>query len=350
MSGRQTTADRRTTRWARPSIIGLLFASIVLVPSAASAQTADCAALRARIEVAGRSPQAGGSDVALCQSRTEYDRLRAYADDSGCNGGSLFDDADSPECHALLEREDRLRQTIERLSTQGPQGGGDDERRAAIEDYNATCTGGGSDAALPTPDAVVPVDPDAPAGPSPSPAPVDRIARVYCVRHCDGAYYPLAVDVPKDKLGGMDQLCQAQCPNAQASAFSDVDGNVAKAQAADGSTYDALPAAFQFQKTTSATCSCRGPGESWAQTLAKAETMIEAHNGDVIVTPEIQARMDVPLSAPEAKPGAAKPKPSKATPKRAKGASPKTPPTADAATPNPGEDLTRAFRQSVPTL
>ena len=161
---------------------------------------------------------------------------------------------------------------------------------------------------MPTPDTLVPVDPDAPAGAAPPPPPVDRVARVYCVRHCDGAYYPLAVDVAKDKLEGLGQLCQAQCPGAESSAYSDADGDVAKAQAADGTTYDALPAAFRFQKETSPTCSCRGAGENWAQTLAKAETMIEAHKGDVIVTPEIQARMETPLSSPTAQPGAARAK------------------------------------------
>ena len=332
--------------WTR----GLLFAAIALAPGTSSAQAVDCAALRARIDAGGLAADAGQADLAMRQNRAELDRVRAYAQDSGCSGGSPFDDPDSPECHALLGREQQLRQTIDRLGAEGQPGIGGEERRAAIEDYDASCTGSGPEAALPPADAVVPVDPDAP--PAAAPAPPDRVVRVYCVRHCDGAFYPLAVDVPKDKVGGLDQLCQAQCPNAESSVFSDMGGDVAKAVANDGSTYDALPTAFRFEKETSPTCSCRGPGRSWAETLAKAETMIEAQRGDVTVTPEVQARLETPLPPPDRKPGAAKPATARPAVKRAKAqpARSPSPAGADAGQPNPGEELTRAFRRSAQPL
>ena len=351
MSGRIETARRRTTSRRHLRIVGLLTASLVLFPAAVSAQSDEtCATLRTRIDAFAQGGGAGQAALAIRQNQAELDRVRSYSDDSGCNGDSVFDDPDSPECHTLLRRAEELRRTIARLSAEAGQGSSDEERRAAIEDYNASCSNGGTDAALPTPDTLVPVDPDAPPGPAAAPARADRVARVLCVRHCDGAYYPLAVDVPTDKLEGMDQLCQAQCPEAQSSLYTDPDGDVAKAQALDGTSYSALPTAFRFEKDTSPTCACRAPGESWAQTLAKAQAMIETHKGDVVVTPEIQARMALPelAAAPEAKP--TKPSHGRAPSKRARSAPPQAPPALDAETANPGEDLTRAFRRSVPTL
>ena len=92
---------------------------------------------------------------------------------------------------------------------------------------------------------------------------------VLCVRHCDGAYYPLATDVPPDRLGDMDRLCQAQCPAAASSAYAGRDSDdIADATAVDGTRYSDLPTAFQFRKGATETCACRAPNQSWAEALA----------------------------------------------------------------------------------
>ncbi len=186
-----------------------------------------------------------------------------------------------------------------------------DRRRLLVDQFNASCAE--TDEAASPPDmsgpallpgledapTLMPVDPDAPAA-SPD-AVKPKLSRVMCVRQCDGAYYPLAVDVAPDRVDGLDQLCKAQCPNAQASAYTlRGDDDIGQAVASDGSSYQALPSAFAFQKASVPACSCRAPHASWAETLAQAETMLEPQKGDVTVTPAIAASMARPIIKPPA--------------------------------------------------
>lgn len=121
-------------------------------------------------------------------------------------------------------------------------------------------------------------------------APGDQRARggaqVICVRSCDGAYFPMN-NLP-DGREGADELCQALCPGAEAAAYSMPHGDDALKHAATlkGSrAYAALPNAFKFRTRFTPNCSCKREGQSWAQSLVKAESMLVRHKGDIFVTP-----------------------------------------------------------------
>jgi len=342
---------------------GVLVAGILLACPAMShpvrAQAVDCSALRSQIDSAQRSGNSESADLAIRRQRAELDRVRSYADDSGCGNG-LFDDPDTPQCRTLARRVQQLQSELRRLQDPGsrPEPDADVRRRGLIEQFNAYCAGTGDEAADPerrdVAPAVVPVDPDAPTE-EVAPAPKVRFAQVLCVRQCDGAYYPLAVDVAADQIDGMDKICKAQCPSAEASAFtSGPDEDVGKAVASEGATYAALPAAFKFRSKVVANCSCRGPHQSWAEALAQADSLLQPRKGDVTVTPDMVAAMTRPMVPPPATPvpgksGLAK-KPTRkvsAPPVRTQAAPAGG---AEASAPNPGEDLTRQFRQSAPLL
>ena len=49
--------------------------------------------------------------------------------------------------------------------------------------------------------------------------------------------------------------------------------------------YAALANAFKFRKSFTPNCSCKGEGQTWAQSLVKAESMLVRHKGDIFVTP-----------------------------------------------------------------
>ncbi len=342
---------------------GVLAAGILLACPAMSrparAQAVDCTALRSRIDSAQRSGDSESADLAIRRQRAELDRVQSYADDSGCSGG-LFDDPDSLQCRSLALRVQRLQSELQRLQDPASRVAtdADSRRRGLLEQFNAYCAGAGDEAAdperqdvAPTP---MPADPEA-APEDAAPPPKARFAQVLCVRQCDGAYYPLAVDVAADQIDGMDKMCKAQCPSAEASAFtSGPDEDVGKAIAQDGKTYAALPTAFKFRLGVTASCTCRAPHQSWAEALAQADSLLQPRKGDVTVTPDMVAAMTRPTVPPPATPVPGKsgiagkstrklPTPPVQTPAASSGG-------AEASTPNPGEDLTRQFRQSAPLL
>ena len=332
-----------------------LLAALALLAVPAAAQALDCPALRAEIDAVGRPGDPGRYAVALRQRQADVARTRAYADQSGCGDG-LFDDPDAPQCRALARRITALEDGLRRLQDQAARGadaGTDDRRRALLETYNAECAVDPAEAdASPT---TLPVDPDAPppatdSPDAPAPATAARSPIVLCVRHCDGAYYPLAADVRQDRMADMDRICQAQCPAATASAYAGRDADdVANAQSSDGTRYTDLATAFQFRKGTNRTCACRAPNQSWAEALAGAEAMLGPHPGDVTVTPALAESMSRPAARAPA------PAPVKATavprkPARKPAAAGVLPSPDAPAPPDPARDLTREFRRSGPTL
>ncbi len=350
-----------------------LSALLGLVPlTSADAQNADCAALRAEIEALRRPIDADRPEVAIRHQRLELQRNRDAMQELGCTGPASVDDPDQTQCQPLARRVQRLEDGLQKLESQSSGAAEDDpnRRRLLVDQFNATCAVSGDEtvgtpdlsgpAVLPGPEdapTMMPVDPDAPAV-QPD-APTSKLSRVICVRQCDGAFYPLAVDVSPDRVDGLDQICKAQCPNAQASAYSlRSEDDIGQAVAADGSTYQALPSAFAFQKALVPACTCRAPNASWAETLAQAETLLEPQKGDVTVTPALAASMarpvlKTPATAP-AQSSATLPAQKPASGKKAARKKPAPTTTAadgpDASTTNPGVDITRQFRRAAPTL
>jgi len=74
----------------------------------------------------------------------------------------------------------------------------------------------------------------------------------YCVRLCDGRYFP----VQANSKAGAAQMCQAFCPASATRLYSG--NNIAGARAADGQSYDNLDNAFAFRDKLIANCTCNG--------------------------------------------------------------------------------------------
>ena len=84
-----------------------------------------------------------------------------------------------------------------------------------------------------------------PAGPA-------GAAVTYCVRLCDGRYFPVARNTGATSA----QLCGALCPAARTKIFSGSD--IARARAPDGTRYSDLPNAFVYRKELVPDCTCNG--------------------------------------------------------------------------------------------
>jgi Protein of unknown function (DUF2865) len=128
-------------------------------------------------------------------------------------------------------------------------------------------------------------------------------SRLVCVRSCDGFFFPLHND-PEGRAKPAD-LCKALCPNAEVSVYrAPQDGGIEQAISESGTPYMQLATALHYTKTLDPSCSCRMPGESWAETLQKAERMIARKSSDIIVTATIAERMSrASLSAPKVRRG-----------------------------------------------
>jgi hypothetical protein len=254
---------RTLVRVLAGSLAGPLAALAML--GAAEAQTSAC--LRYRSELAGLSD--GASTARALQN--EIGRLNAYYRTLNCEGGRfLFFDSRPPQCGAVEQR-------IRALNAGYGAENGEvtaARRRQLTEAIAAACTDPASRSVIQSAD-----------GP-----PGERRARggaqVICVRSCDGAYFPMT-NLP-DGREGADELCQALCPGTEAAAYSMPFGDEALKHAATlkGSrAYTALPNAFKFRTSFTPNCSCKREGQTWAQSLVKAESMLVRHKGDIFVTP-----------------------------------------------------------------
>lgn len=81
------------------------------------------------------------------------------------------------------------------------------------------------------------------------------ISSGYCVRLCDGRYFPVS------GRGAMSaaEMCRAFCPAAPTQIFS-AGGGIANAVAPNGQRYSALPNAFVYREKMVPDCSCTGKG------------------------------------------------------------------------------------------
>ena len=115
-----------------------------------------------------------------------------------------------------------------------------------------------------------------------------------CVRSCDGYFFPLA-NSPGGREG-QDEMCQSLCPGTETLAFGmssggDIQNAVARST---GQPYSSLPNALKYTRSFDAACTCRAPGQSWAQVLQHAEQMLDQRKGDIIVTEQRSLEMSRP--------------------------------------------------------
>src|SRR5262245_48314833 len=122
------------------------------------------------------------------------------------------------------------------------------------------------------------------AGPDrPAPPPIANAGGgggAYCVRLCDGRYFPLQ----RHGDSSAAELCHAFCPASKTKVFfggAEIDG----ARAADGTRYASLPHAFLYRERLVSDCTCNGKTPYGLATLdVKTDSTLRA--GDIVATKE----------------------------------------------------------------
>jgi hypothetical protein len=308
---------------------------------AAQAQPAAASPVCVRLEAqlaalndsAAHSPladQIRRAEDAIAKQQADLDRALAQARKAGCGQGffSLFSGF-SPQCGPLNSKIDEIRGNLDRMMSDLEQlkSGNNDAQgqHAALigqlaqnncgsqytEAARAAGPRGFFEALLGGGTIVSPSGNGAPAG----------TYRTVCVRTCDGAYFPISYSTVPARFAADAQACQRLCPAAQVTLYTyhNPGEEIDQAVSADGAPYTALPNAFRYRKELVAGCSCRQPGESWAQALRNADDSSTLESTDIVVTDKnekalAQIRQGAPGKPPAtATPGAhATPAPSAA--------------------------------------
>jgi hypothetical protein len=77
-------------------------------------------------------------------------------------------------------------------------------------------------------------------------------ARAFCVRTCDGHYFPVQAHAGMSAA----DACHSFCPASETRLY--VGGSIDYATASDGSRYSSLPNAFAYRKALVSGCTCNG--------------------------------------------------------------------------------------------
>jgi len=148
--------------------------------------------------------------------------------------------------------------------------------------------------------------------------------RTVCVRTCDGFYFPVSYATVPSRFADDERTCKQLCPAAEATLFTfrNPGEDINQAVSISGQPYPSLPNAFKYRQEFSPSCSCKAPGQSWADALKTIdERAAAAENGDIIVTDENAKKMAQPRDAQgrpvkqtsKGTPAAAQPTPQSAT-------------------------------------
>jgi len=305
-----------------------------------------------------RAEQIRRYEEASNRQQSELDRMVEQSRRQGCESTGFFlfggGNASSQQCVDLTRQIARMRGNLDRINVdlQRLRGGDSDrgeQRRSvmlALAQNNcgpqyrtaARAPGGFFDQLFGRGDA------NEPSGDLANPMVQGGTVRTICVRTCDGFYFPISYATNASRFREDEKTCQRMCPASEVMLFSypTEGGDVAQATSINGAPYSGLPNAFKYRQQFDATCSCKKPGQSWADAVGKDEAV---EPGDVVVT-EDRAKQ---LSAPPAQKGQPKGRaPAAATP-----AAPAAQQAAPAEAPPPAAaegDQKRTIRSVGPTF
>jgi hypothetical protein len=103
-------------------------------------------------------------------------------------------------------------------------------------------------------------------------------AQAYCVRTCDGRYFPISATGNQSRAAS----CNSFCPAAETKIL--YGSNIDTAVTENGKPYSELPNAFRYREQLVAGCSCNGK-DSVGLAAVKIEDDATLRRGDIIAGP-----------------------------------------------------------------
>jgi Protein of unknown function (DUF2865) len=279
-------------------------------PASAAPVSPVCGRLEAQLAAIDRG--AGGDPARAEQTRRiedtlnrqqgDLDRTQAQWQRLGCQPTNLFSIFvnQPPQCGQLNGQIGQIRAAIDRTTAdleRSRHNGDDDMQRQAVIGAlgQNNCGPQYRVAVAPRPKGILETlfgGGDNPDGPLPPGTVVEpQIGgggyRTLCVRTCDGYYFPISFSASPSRFADDEQTCQRLCPATEAILYThrNPGEDVAQAVASSGKIYKDLANAFRYRREFVASCSCKQPGQTWAEALGQTrDSTIE--RGDVVVTEE----------------------------------------------------------------
>ena len=261
-----------------------------------------------------RADQIQRAQDAVNRQQFEVDRLVSQSRHMGCESSGFFSIFNNPpaQCGGLSRQIDQQRNALERMQNQLEQlNGGTTERAAQRQSLlialgNNGCGAQYRSAALAGQQGGF-FDRLFGGNGSPFSPPSGQLGgtfRTICVRTCDGYYFPISYATSSDRFRDDEQTCQRMCPAAEVSLYTyhNPGEEVTQAVSLNGRLYTELPTAFSYRKALNPACSCRKPGESWAEALKVNGSDDTVAPGDVIVTERNSKRLSQPRIGADGKP------------------------------------------------
>ncbi len=253
----------------------------------------------------------------VAKQQAELDRQLVRSKKQGCEGGGFFAlfTGHSPECQPLNAQIQQMRDSLDHSmsdleSLKSGNTNQDGQRRALITqlaDNNCGAQYRAAAAAQPSGflDALFSghlINPGGDGAPS-------GTYRTVCVRTCDGYYFPISYSTAQNRFPDDARACQRECPGTEAVLYSyrNPGEDIGQAVSISGTAYTELPNAFRYRKEYTAACSCRRPGQTWADALKGADDATTLESGDIVVTDQNAKALSqppAPKGTKPAKPGA----------------------------------------------
>jgi Protein of unknown function (DUF2865) len=260
------------------------------------------------------SDQAKRYEDAIRKQQNDLDRLTAQARRAGCDSGGFFSlfSGQPAQCSPLNAQIQQVRANLDRTMNdyqraQSNTGADHENQRRAIinalaqndcgPQYSRLANQGGSFFdRLFGPGTIITPD----AGPSSSPS---GTYKTLCVRTCDGYYFPISYSTVPSKFADDEKTCQKLCPAADVALYSHRSSgeDVSQAVSTTGRLYTELANAFLYRKQFNPSCSCKAPGQTWADALRPLDDPT-IERGDIVVTEERAKLMSQPQTDAQGKP------------------------------------------------
>jgi hypothetical protein len=243
----------------------------------------------------GRADLISHAEEAVAKQQADLDRLTAQSQRAGCEGiagfFSLFT-GQSQHCQPLNAQIQQIRGNLDRMMSdlERLKSGGSDregQRRGVIAQlaqnncgaqYTRAAAQAGPSNFLETILGGI-INPGGDGGPA-------GTYRTVCVRTCDGYFFPVSYSTVPDHFADDQRSCQRMCPASEAVLYSyrNPGEDITQAVSVSGRTYTELPNAFRYRREFAPGCSCRRPGQSWADALKNSDDSSTLEQGDIVVT------------------------------------------------------------------
>jgi len=265
------------------------------------------------------------------KQQSELDRVTLQAKRMGCDSSGFFSlfNGQSAQCgpvnnqiQQMRANLDQITNNLERLRGGFGDADRDNQRRSVLmalaqnncgPQYAAALRGSGNFLDNLFGNNNPGGNPGAPPG---DVGPQSGTYRTVCARSCDGFYFPISFATVPARFPDDEKTCKNLCPAAEATLFAyrNPGEDISQAVSINGQPYSSSPNAFHYRQEFNPSCSCKAPGQTWADALKTIDdTAAAQQQGDIIVTEESAKKMSQAPSKSTTPAGSKKGAGSKAT-------------------------------------